>query len=44
MTIYGPVQLDCVNDYWQVIGPRGGIVATFLTKRDAKEFIHSNRS
>ena len=39
LTVYGPVQRDAVNDYWQVIGPRGGWVAEFYTKKDAKEFI-----
>jgi hypothetical protein len=34
-TIYGPVQLDCVNDYYQVIGPRDGVKSTWYTKTAA---------
>lgn len=38
LELYGPVQLDCVNDYWQVC--RGEkVLATFLWKKEAKAFI-----
>ncbi len=42
MTIYGPVQLDCMYSYWQVLGKRGGVLATFYTKKEAKQFVKDN--
>lgn len=43
MELYGPVQLDCVNDYWQVVkGER--VLATFLSKSDAKAYIKEKKS
>lgn len=36
--VYGPVQ-DGFFTCWQVIGPRGGFVAEFLTRKAALEFI-----
>ncbi len=38
LEIYGPVQLDCVLDWWQVV-QGGRVLATFLRKSDAKNFI-----
>ena len=33
--VYGPVQLDCVIDYYQVIGLKGGVKSTWYTKAAA---------
>jgi hypothetical protein len=36
--VYGPVQ-DGMFTCWHVIGPRGGFVAEFLSRKAAAEFI-----
>jgi hypothetical protein len=41
LTLYGPAQ-DGMFVKWQVIGPRGGIKAEFLTKKAAKAYIKDN--
>lgn len=38
LKVYGPVQ-DGMFSTWMVVGPRGGWVAEFYTKKDAKDFI-----
>lgn len=40
--VYGPVQ-DGFFTCWQVIGPRGGFIAEFLTKKAANEFIKGKK-
>ena len=40
--VYGPVQ-DGMFTAWQVIGPRGGFIAEFFTKKAATEFVRRKR-
>lgn len=36
--VYGPVQ-DGMFTAWHVIGPRGGFIAEFFTRKAATEFV-----
>lgn len=38
MKIYGPVN-DGFGNLWQVIGPRGGVLAEFFSKSAADRYI-----
>jgi hypothetical protein len=40
--VYGPVQ-DGMFTSWHVIGPRGGFIAEFFTKKSAVEFVKSKQ-
>ena len=42
LKLHGPVS-DGMFSCWQVIGPRGGFIAEFITKKAAQEFIKSKR-
>ncbi len=39
--VYGPVQ-DGMFTAWQVIGPRGGFIAEFFTRKAAIEFVNKH--
>jgi len=40
--VYGPVQ-DGMFTAWHVVGPRGGFIASFFTKKAATEFVKRKR-
>lgn len=40
--VYGPVQ-DGMFTCWQVVGPRGGFIAEFLTRKAATDFVRRKR-